>query len=149
MVDAINPKHYEGKVQPIDLIESLGWEKEFCLGSALKYITRAGKKDDEAQDIKKAIWYLERHLKNITPVQCKTSDEIIIEMAKNTLDLVKSLEEPKVIDIPKTNLIKVIETFQNNSRVNVLYDGDLFDEACSVIDSWNFNCANSNILAVS
>ena len=65
--DPVNrPSHYtDGKIEVIDFIEDkkLG----FCLGNAIKYIARAGKKDKdkEAQDIKKAIWYLNRYLKEL------------------------------------------------------------------------------------
>jgi hypothetical protein len=56
------PKHYiEGrKIEPIDVIED--WELGFHLGNALKYISRAGRKDDVKQDIGKAIWYLQRFI---------------------------------------------------------------------------------------
>lgn len=57
------PAHYiEGRsIEPIDVIED--WELGFHLGNALKYITRAGRKDPATrrQDISKAIWYLERY----------------------------------------------------------------------------------------
>lgn len=65
--DNINPSHYKTKsgLEAINVIEE--FELDFCLGNALKYITRAGKKDGNTpeQDIKKAIWYLERKLKNL------------------------------------------------------------------------------------
>ena len=58
------PKHYtEGrKFEPIDVIED--WNLSFHLGNALKYISRAGKKGNYITDIQKAIFYLERDLKN-------------------------------------------------------------------------------------
>ena len=65
--DPVNrPSHYtDGKIEVIDFIEDkkLG----FCLGNAIKYIARAGKKDPtkEIEDIKKASWYLNRYLKEL------------------------------------------------------------------------------------
>lgn len=65
--DAVNsPSHYaDGKIEVIDFIEDkkLG----FCLGNAVKYIARAGKKDPtkEVEDLKKARWYIERRIKEI------------------------------------------------------------------------------------
>lgn len=57
-----SPSHYiDGrKYEPRLVIQDwkLGWE----LGNALKYIARAGRKDDEAQDIRKAIEYLKYRL---------------------------------------------------------------------------------------
>lgn len=65
--DPVNsPAHYnDGKIEVIEYIEDkkLG----FCLGNAIKYISRAGKKDPtkEVEDLKKAIWYVERRIKEI------------------------------------------------------------------------------------
>ena len=62
--DPVNhPAHYtSGKIEVIDFIEDqkLGYH----LGSAMKYICRAGKKDPSktAEDVRKAIWYLERYI---------------------------------------------------------------------------------------
>lgn len=65
--DGINhPKHYNtGQYEAIDVIED--WELGFCLGNVVKYISRAGKKDEntELKDLKKALWYLERHVNNL------------------------------------------------------------------------------------
>lgn len=62
--DSVNrPSHYtEGrKYEPINVIED--WKLDFCLGNALKYISRAGRKQDEIEDLKKAQWYIERKIK--------------------------------------------------------------------------------------
>ena len=66
--DVVNhPSHYtDDKIEVIDFIEDkkLG----FCLGNAVKYISRAGKKDPtkEVEDLNKARWYIERRIKEIT-----------------------------------------------------------------------------------
>lgn len=56
--DPVNhPKHYveqSAKVEPIDILRFA----PFDLGNALKYLIRAGHKDDELQDLLKADWYL-------------------------------------------------------------------------------------------
>lgn len=62
--DNVNrPSHYtEGRsIEPIDVIED--WCLNFHLANSLKYISRAGRKDSMQQDVRKAIWYLERYLK--------------------------------------------------------------------------------------
>ena len=61
--DVINaPSHYvEGrKIEPIEVIED--WDLSHHFACALKYIARAGRKENEIHDIKKAIWYLERRM---------------------------------------------------------------------------------------
>jgi hypothetical protein len=63
MSDPVNhPAHYraENGLEAIDVIEGFGLG--FCLGNAVKYILRAGRKDPTAQDLAKAVWYLRRHV---------------------------------------------------------------------------------------
>lgn len=63
-VDMVNhPPHYNyATIEPIDVIED--WNLPYHLGNALKYISRAGHKENnsEIQDINKAIWYLKRYI---------------------------------------------------------------------------------------
>lgn len=65
-----HPNHYGGDTvyEAIKVIEA--WELGFCLGNTVKYISRAGKKDKtkEIEDIRKALWYLQRHLDNLEKV---------------------------------------------------------------------------------
>ena len=44
------------------------WGLGFSLGNTVKYISRAGKKDPkkELEDLKKALWYLEHHIKQLS-----------------------------------------------------------------------------------
>lgn len=62
-----HPKHYIGKsgLEVNDIIEDFGLGKGFRLGSAIKYILRAGKKPGESsiKDIKKAIMFLQEEIK--------------------------------------------------------------------------------------
>lgn len=60
-----HPKHYcEGrKYEPKDVIRN--WQLNFNLGSAVKYIARAGRKDDIVQDLSKAIEYLQFEIEAI------------------------------------------------------------------------------------
>lgn len=63
--DAVErPQHYTDKqIEVIDYIKDTLSPQQFegfCLGNALKYISRAGKKGDKKQDLKKAVWYLKK-----------------------------------------------------------------------------------------
>jgi hypothetical protein len=60
-----NPPHYteDRKYEPIAIIED--WELNFHLGNVLKYISRAGRKENEIEDLKKARWYLDRYIKKL------------------------------------------------------------------------------------
>lgn len=41
----------------------------FNVGNAMKYLWRAGLKDDEAQDLEKARWYIDREIKRLREAQ--------------------------------------------------------------------------------
>ena len=59
-----HPRHYNaGRIEVIDFIEDQNLN--FHLGNAVKYISRAGKKDPKKfrEDLEKAVWYLNRELK--------------------------------------------------------------------------------------
>ncbi len=65
--EAVNhPPHYGGignVYEAIKVIEA--WDLDFHLGNTVKYIARAGKKDDIIQDLEKAKWYLDRKIENL------------------------------------------------------------------------------------
>lgn len=61
-----NPAHYtDGKIEVIEFIEDK--KLDFCLGNAVKYVSRSGKKDPakEIEDLKKAIWYINRKIQQL------------------------------------------------------------------------------------
>lgn len=64
--DAINPSHYKHNgIETIDYMRAVSTEEEFkghLRLTAIKYISRLGKKDCPKQEIKKAIWYLNKLL---------------------------------------------------------------------------------------
>lgn len=67
MAEAVNhPPHYGGADNPYEAIKVIeAWGLGFSLGNAVKYIARAGKKDDRLEDLKKARWYLDREIQNV------------------------------------------------------------------------------------
>ena len=64
MNDAVeHPTHYtSGKIEVIDYIEDQ--KLPYHLGNAIKYISRAGKKDPDktVEDLQKAVWYINRYI---------------------------------------------------------------------------------------
>ena len=68
-----HPSHYTaGGIEAIDVIEA--WDLNFNLGSVVKYISRAGKKPSgsldkdhkQLEDLKKALWYMNREVERFT-----------------------------------------------------------------------------------
>ncbi len=67
MSDAINPGHYSQGfsrgAEVIDITENLTFNR----GNAVKYLSRAGKKDSakELEDLQKARWYVDREISRL------------------------------------------------------------------------------------
>jgi hypothetical protein len=63
-----HPEHYGGALNPYEAIKVIeAWGLDFHLGNTVKYISRAGQKypDKEIEDLKKAMFYLDRKIKNL------------------------------------------------------------------------------------
>jgi hypothetical protein len=61
-----HPTHYGGKDNPYESIKVIeDWGLNFNLGNAVKYISRAGKKQNKKEDLEKAYWYINRELQNL------------------------------------------------------------------------------------
>lgn len=71
--DPVNsPKHYQlaNGVEVIDVIEAVvstydDPQDAVLMGNVIKYVLRAGNKDDFKQDLSKARWYLDRLIKKL------------------------------------------------------------------------------------
>jgi hypothetical protein len=68
--DHINPKHYKnvaaGKQYMelmVDMLEGKSGVEAHLFGQVYKYLMRCGNKDQEVQELKKALWYLEALIK--------------------------------------------------------------------------------------
>ncbi len=73
MSNAINPEHYNRlNPQPKDVIRA--WGLNFNLGSAVKYISRAGHKDDIVQDLKKAQEFIQFEIDAIEGARAERKD---------------------------------------------------------------------------
>ncbi len=58
-----HPVHYNKlKVEAIEICEQFNFNR----GNVLKYVWRAGSKSDEIEDLKKALWYLQREIERVT-----------------------------------------------------------------------------------
>ena len=65
-----HPNHYGGKenlYEVVKVCEAWDLDKDAYLFNVVKYVARAGKKDSdkELQDLKKALWYLNRKNENL------------------------------------------------------------------------------------
>jgi hypothetical protein len=66
--DLVNhPPHYKSHPSGVECI-TITEHFNFCRGNAIKYIWRAGEKDSEIKDLKKAAWYINREIKRLEAV---------------------------------------------------------------------------------
>lgn len=69
-----HPNHYGGESNAYEVIkvcEEWGLDHDAYLFNVVKYVARAGKKDQtkELEDLKKAAFYLDRKIKNLEKCQ--------------------------------------------------------------------------------
>jgi hypothetical protein len=65
--EAVNhPAHYGGDTtyEAIKVIEA--WGLNFNTGNAVKYLSRAGKKGNTVEDLRKAAWYINREIERLS-----------------------------------------------------------------------------------
>ncbi len=63
--NVVHPQHYnQGKIECIEKIYDMGYGEGFTLGSAVKYIER-WKSKGGIEDLKKARFYLDYHIKHL------------------------------------------------------------------------------------
>ena len=65
-----HPNHYGGEENVYEVVkvaEAWGLDYDAYLFNVIKYVARAGRKDPskELQDLKKALWYLDRKIQNL------------------------------------------------------------------------------------
>jgi hypothetical protein len=61
----LNPSYYKA-YKGIEIIQ-LTEQMNFCLGNAVKYVARAGLKNEETkiEDLEKAVWYIQREIEKL------------------------------------------------------------------------------------
>ena len=71
--DTVNhPPHYTAHPSKIECIQ-ITEHMNFCLGNAIKYLWRADLKHDAIEDLKKAVWYVNREIERRETLQATTS----------------------------------------------------------------------------
>jgi hypothetical protein len=67
-----HPSHYGGKDNVYETIKVIdAWQLGFALGNAVKYLSRAGKKDPakEIEDLQKAVFYINHRIEQLKAVK--------------------------------------------------------------------------------
>jgi hypothetical protein len=74
--DTVNhPPHYTAHPSGVECIQ-ITEHMNFCLGNAIKYIWRADLKNDAIEDLKKAVWYVNREIERREALQNATGTQV-------------------------------------------------------------------------
>lgn len=116
-----HPSHYGGKDNVYECIKVIdAWNLNFCLGTAVRYICRAGQKPDnpDIQDLEKAIWYLQHEVemrKNQKLIDLANKDEYV--KCVNALSNIDFEAIGKSIEEAGKNAVKKLqETVKENKN---------------------------------
>ena len=122
MSNAINPEHYNRlNPQPKDVIRA--WGLNFNLGSAVKYISRAGHKDDIVQDLKKAQEFIQFEIDAIEGARAerkdKTDEEIAEIVDKTSKDIISGMAGVELEEIKEGNGYTEVHITGNANPIEV------------------------------
>jgi hypothetical protein len=59
-----HPEHYTSHPSGVECIQ-VTEHMNFCIGNAIKYLWRAGLKNDRIEDLQKAQWYINREIERL------------------------------------------------------------------------------------
>jgi hypothetical protein len=59
-----HPSHYTSHPSGVECIQ-VTEHMNFCIGNAIKYLWRAGLKNDRIEDLQKAQWYINREIERL------------------------------------------------------------------------------------
>jgi hypothetical protein len=118
--DVINsPSHYisQNGIEAIQVIEA--FNLNFNLGNVIKYALRSGKKENELQDLKKALWYLKREIESVEALENRlkgpiykpayNQNSVVPNGKKPSLSKLKSSDSKKVKEEQRTSLIETLK----------------------------------------
>lgn len=122
-VDLEHPSYYVGdrKYEPKDVIRD--WGLSFNLGNAVKYISRAGRKDNIIEDLEKAKIYIQFEIDAINEEKNKMTDSIVLSCA-DALDLFN--DKPVRVYVDQTPYVLCTDKYLKDIKdENTKKNGDI------------------------
>jgi len=115
----MKPEYYKNE-KNIDIIDFCKmYDLNFNRGNVLKYIARAGKKENELEDLKKAMEYLKREIEHIMTLKEKFL-ELVSEEKSNTLEKIRNRRQEKMDNYA----IEILERYHNSLFIIPLKEGE-------------------------
>lgn len=131
MSDPVNhPRHYTSHPSGVEAI-TVTEHMNFCLGNAVKYLWRAGKKSDAITDLRKARWYLDREITRLERAQLVGNLQVPLDSSPGE----NSLADP--IDWKRVARALL-------DSANTAQDGDGYQVAAEVRATWVHYVVDAN-----
>lgn len=146
MEDPVNhPSHYtDGKYETIEFIERHGFS--FHEGNAVKYISRAGKKDPNKtiEDLEKALWYIKRasNVEDYCPEAITVHDYILDKKLSPALASALALIEASEYEKAENMLEAEIERLKAEKNEGIQNGKDEFSSGVEPYRGKVVCCAN-------
>lgn len=110
--NVINPNHYKSHpsgIECIDVVEHMS----FCLGNAIKYIWRAGQKDDIFKDLRKAIWYINQEIDRLKRLGYHEEGDPKISLKEARAK--RDKEEKRKVEDERDRLEELVQDYKRSS----------------------------------
>ena len=115
----MKPEYYKNE-KNIDIIDFCKmYDLNFNRGNVLKYIARAGKKENELEDLKKAMEYLKREIEHIMTLKEKFETKTSIDTTNEAKAFAKQCEL-----IAEEFAIEILERYHNGLFIIPLKEGE-------------------------
>ena len=123
MSDPVNhPRHYTSHPSGVEAI-TVTEHMNFCLGNAVKYIWRAGKKGDAITDLRKSRWYLDREIARLERAQLVGNYQVPLDSSPGEISPANPIDWKRV----SRALL---------DSANAAQDGDGYQVAAEVRATW-------------
>ena len=112
----IRPDYYKsGGMEAFDVIDA--FDLDFNLGNAFKYIARAGKKGDKAEDLRKAVTYLNREIEK--EEKKRIDDEFRIKMEATPFMMKNNSSNEEVARVVEEEIKKLKSDYEAGRQENL------------------------------
>jgi hypothetical protein len=121
--DPINPTHYTTHPSGVQCIE-ISQHLSGCLAQAFQYVWRCGQKDDPEQELKKALWFIERELTIAKPQIIKELlfKEALVKVTRADTNLLRAVVLLRLAMANVQTRNRTLDLIEAKEAINLLID---------------------------
>lgn len=121
--DPINPSHYTTHPSGVQCIE-ISQHLSGCLAQAFQYVWRCGQKDDPAQELNKALWFIERELTIAKPqiIRELFFKEALVKVTRSDTNLLRAVVLLRLAMANVQTRNRTLDLIEAKEAINLLID---------------------------